>query len=329
NQIPMELLQKYGRTLLNSGINSAGARAANIPIPYAGFGSSTAHTVQRALSPYPQYTNIITNGGQPASVGERAGNSTYHALVTKLDRRFSSGLSILSSYVLSKQFSDSDSAIIGASGALDHYNKKLEKALSSVDQTHVARMAFTYDLPVGNKKHFSFNPVLNNIIGDWTVSSFLSYESGTPDSVGSGASPIGTGSRVFINSYDNWRAPIKGEKFDPHAADPQNGDLWYDKSQFNLGIGIPQSRIDSEFGNATRNNPKLRSPWNFNENVALARIFRFKERISFQVRGEAFNLLNRVRWGGAQSGITSTTFGRVTSQGNTARRMQIGLKLTF
>src|SRR6185503_6249718 len=138
----------YGRTLLNSGINSAGARAANIPIPYAGFGSSTAHTVQRALSPYPQYTTIITNGGQPASIGERNGNSTYHALVVKLDRRFSDKLSILGSYVLSKQFSDSDSALIGASGvSLDHFNKKLEKGLSVNDQTHVARTAFTYDLP--------------------------------------------------------------------------------------------------------------------------------------------------------------------------------------
>jgi hypothetical protein len=63
--------------------------------------------------------------------------------------------------------------------------------------------------------------------------------------------------------------------------------------------------------------------------VALARIFKIRERINFQVRGEAFNLLNRVRWGGAASGITGTTFGKVTSQGNTPRRMQIGLKLTF
>ena len=70
----------------------------------------SAHTVQRALSPFPQFAGIITNGGQPASVGERAGNSTYHALVMKLDRRFSNGLSMLASYVLSKQFSDSEPA---------------------------------------------------------------------------------------------------------------------------------------------------------------------------------------------------------------------------
>ena len=91
DEIPMSLLDKYGFTLLNSGINTPAARTANIPIPYAGFGSLSAHTVQRALSPFPQFGAINTNGGQPASVGERAGNSTYHAMVMKLDRRFSRG----------------------------------------------------------------------------------------------------------------------------------------------------------------------------------------------------------------------------------------------
>ncbi|MEO8594325.1 MAG: TonB-dependent receptor [Candidatus Solibacter sp.] len=321
NQIPMSLLEKYGRTLLNSSINSAGARAANIPIPYAGFGNLTAHTVQRALSPYPQYANVYTSGGGPGSVGERAGDSTYHALVMKLDRRFSNGLSLLASYVLSKQFSNAESASNSSGGALDHYNKGLDKSLAGSDQTHVTRIAFSYDLPFGNGKALSFNKPVNFIIGGWTLSSFLSYESGTPDSVASGASPIGTGSRVFITSYEGWRAPVSGEKFDP------NKDLWYDKNAFNQGI--TQATLDSRFGNATRNNPKLRSPWNLNENIALGRTFRFAERKSFEIRGEAFNVMNRVRWGGANSGITSASFGRVTSQGNTPRRMQIGMKLFF
>jgi len=239
----------------------------------------------------------------------------------KLDRRFSNGLSLLTSYVLSKQFSDSETASNSSGGALDHYNKKLDKALAGSDQTHVARVAFSYDLPIGKGKHFSFNRPLNIIVGNWTVSSFMSYESGTPDSVASGASPIGTGSRVFITSYENWRGPISGAKFDP------NKDLWYDKNAFNQGIS--QATMDSQFGNATRNNPKLRSPWNLNENVALGRSFKFGERFSFDLRGEAFNVFNRVRWGGANSSITSASFGRVTSQGNTPRRMQIGLKLFF
>jgi hypothetical protein len=277
--------------------------------------------VQRALSPFPQFGAINTNGGQPASVGERAGNSTYHALVMKLDRRFSKGLSVLASYVLSKQLSDSESAAIGGGGALDHFNKRLDKSLAGTDQTHVMRTSFSYDLPFGKGKHFSSNKPVNLIVGDWTVSSFLSYESGTPDTVASGASPIGTGSRVFITSYEGWRAPVSGSKFDP------NKDLWYDKIVFNQGIS--SATLNAMFGNATRNNPKLRTPWNFNENVALGRSFRFGERRSFDVRGEAFNVLNRVRWGGANNSITSAAFGRVTTQGNTPRRMQIGMKLFF
>ena len=91
---------------------------------------------------------------------------------------------MLTSYVFSKQFSDSDSALIGATGALDHFNKKLDKTLSGVDQTHVARFAFTYDLPVGKGKKLSLNRPLNFLAGDWTLSAFLSYESGTPDNVG-------------------------------------------------------------------------------------------------------------------------------------------------
>ncbi len=53
-----------------------------------------------------------------------------------------------------------------------------------------------------NAIHAGSNKPVNMIIGGWTVSSFLSYESGTPNTVASGASPIGTGSRVFITSYE-------------------------------------------------------------------------------------------------------------------------------
>src|SRR5262249_23190283 len=137
NQIEYQYLQQYGRNLLSTNINDPAARAAGIPIPYAGFNS----TVQRALSPFPQYQNVFTNGGQPASVGERAGNSTYHAMTLKVDKRYSNGMTLLGSYVLSKQFTNAESAAIGGGGAMDHYNKRLEKALAATDQTHLFRIA--------------------------------------------------------------------------------------------------------------------------------------------------------------------------------------------
>ena len=317
NQIPYSLLTQYGRTLLNSNINSAAARAANIPIPYPGFNS----TVQRALSPFPQYQNIYTNRGQPSSIGERAGNSTYHAMTLKLDKRYSNGMTLLASYVLSKQFTDAENAAISAGGALDHFNKRLDKALAGNDQTHMLRFAYTYDLPFGRGKHFNLGPVANAVAGDWTLSGMMNYESGTPQTVTHSYSPIGTGSRVFITSYEGWRAPIKGEKFDP------NVDVWLDISKFNQGL--PTSVLESVWGNATRNNPKLRSPWRLDESFALAKNIRFTERFELTLRGEAFNVLNRVRWGGPSNAVTGSNFGKVTSQGNTPRRMQIALRLVF
>jgi hypothetical protein len=321
NQIDPRYIQQYGVNLLRSGINSTAARNAGIPVPYAGFGSLSAHTVQRALSPFPQYANILTNGGQPSSVGERAGNSTYHAMTLKLDKRYSNGLSLLGSYVLSKMLSDADTAQIGGNGSIDHYNKKLEKALASVDQTHVGRIAFTYDLPVGRAKRLSLGRVGNYVLGDWSLAGFLSYESGTPDSVGAGYSPIGTGSRVFVTSYENWRGPIAGEKFDPFV------DKWYNRSAFNQGIST--DRLNSEFGNATRVNPKLRIPWNLNENLSVAKNIPFGERVRLSLRGEAFNLFNRVRWGGPSGTVTAANFGDVRGQRNDPRRMQVAFKITF
>jgi len=47
------------------------------------------------------------------------------------------------------------------------------------------------------------------------------------------------------------------------------------------------------------------------------------------LRMEAFNVLNRVRWGGPDTNINSSTFGRVTGQGNTPRQMQASLRFQF
>lgn len=316
NQIEYKYLEQYGRNLLNSSITSAAARAANIPIPYAGFNS----TVQRALQPFPQYQNILTNGGQPASVGERAGNSTYHAMTLKLDKRYSNGMTVLGSYVLSKQFTNAESAAIGGGGAMDHYNKKLEKALSGSDQTHLFRIAFTYDLPFG-RRLFNSSRVANALIKDWTVSGFLTYESGTPQTVTHNFNPIGTGSRVFVTTYDGWRAPVSGDKFDPYK------DVWLDITKFNQGIS--QDTLQNVFGNATRNNPKLRSPWFLDEAMGVARNVSITERVKFTLRMEAFNVFNRVRWGNPNNAVTGANFGQIRAQGNTPRRMQLALRFTF
>ena len=328
NQINPKYIQQYGLTLLRSNITSAAARAANIPVPFAGFNS----TVQRALSAFPQYQDIQTNGGQPASVGERAGNSTYHALILKADKRYSSGLTLLSSYAFSKILSDSDTNMIVGRNVIDTYNRKLEKSLSGDDQTHVFRLTYSYELPVGKGKLLALNKAGNAVLGGWNLAGNQSYSSGTPLAVSTSISPIGTGNRVFISSYENWRSG-SGD-FDPGAFSTSTGckvagtsGCWWNAAAFNQGISTDV--LNSTFGNATRNNPKARTPWILSENLSLQKEIHIDEKRLFTLRFEAFNVLNRVRWGGPDSSINSTTFGQVRTQGNTPRQMQGSLRFQF
>ena len=82
-------------------------------------------------------------------------------------------------------------------------------------------------------------------------------------------------------------------------------------------------------GNASKNNPKARAPWFLNENVSLAKNVNLTEKVKLTIRGEAFNVLNRVRWGSPDSTLTSSTFGQVRSQGNSPRQMQLAAKIVF
>ncbi len=305
NQLNPKYLAQYGSTLLLANINSTAARAAGIPVPYPGFNSS----VSQALRPYPQYNSVSTGGG-----GERAGNSSYHAMVVKFDKRYASGLTLLLSYALAKFFAEGGTA-------MDHYNRRLEKGLSGDDRTHAVRAAFSYELPFGAGKRYSLHGIAHGILGGWGVAGFLNYESGTPMSVSPGTNPVPTaGNRVTIASYDNWRAPVSGEKFDPFK------DVWWNKSAFQQA---PASVLNSTFGNATRNNPKVRSMPTLSENLSLSKSFSISEKLKATLRFEGFNVFNRVRFSSPDSTFTSVNFGLIRSQANDPRQMQGAIKLTF
>jgi hypothetical protein len=325
NQMDPKYFKIYGRDLLNASVTSPAAIAAGIKVPYAGFSGSVA----QSLKPYPGWSDVATSGGQPSSIGERAGNSTYHAMTIKFDKRYSAGLTLLSSYVLSKMFADSDTTAIPGRNVMDHYNRHLEKALSYDDQTHVFREAFTYELPFGKGKKWMQSGVASHVLGGWGLAGFLEYGGGTPMSVSPGVTsvPGGAGNRVFINSYDNWLAPVSGSKFDPFK------DVWWNKAAFGLDASGRQMTnnelLYAGFGNSTRNNPKVRTPWWLNENMTLSKNFAIHERIKVTFRAEAFNIFNRFRLGGPDSTVTSASFGTIRSQGNDPRRMQFGLKVAF
>lgn len=315
NQIDPSYLQTYGPSLLRANINSQAARDAGVPIPYDGFSG----TVQQSLQQFPHLREIRTSNG-----GERMGSSTYHAMVAKLDKRYSNGLTFLGSYAFSKFFTNAERASNDLALPLNYYNLALEKALSEDDQTHIIKLAYSYELPLGPGKSRLQRGVGAAVLGGWTFSGFLSYGSGFPLGVAPGVCPpiypSGCGNRATIDSYENWRAPIAGDEFDPFV------DSWWNPNAFQQRSA---DELQSTLGNATRNNPLERSPWNLNENITLAKLIPITESVSATFRFEAFNLFNRVRWGNPNSTYTAGTFGLVRSQANQPRRLQMALKLQF
>jgi len=334
NQVPTAVWDDYVRrlgpagafNLFNSRWDSPLAVANGITRPYPTFND----TVRQALRPYPQYQTINTGGDG----GDRSGNSTYHALVVKWEKRTSKGLTFLNSYVFSKLLTDSESMNADSGGSMDHYNRRLEKALSRSDQTHNLKFSYSYELPFGKGKRFLSSGAAGKVIGGWRIAGIQTYASGFPMGLGPGyALPLfSNGSnRVTVMSYDGWRGGVSGKEFDP------NKDLWWNPQAFSptvLDALPPGSQfkgvaLRGNFGNATRRNPKTRQPWFLNESVSVVRTFTIKEGIQLDMRFEAFNAFNRIRWGGPDSTINSNTFGRVTTEGNTPRQIQLGAKFIF
>jgi hypothetical protein len=202
---------------------------------------------------------------------------------------------------------------------MDAYNLQLEKSIASYDQTHRVKLTYVYELPFGKgKKYLNAGGVSSALLGGWRIAGIQTYVSGTPISVGTTVSfPISNGTnRATVPTYDGWRAPTKGDRFDP-AVD-----------SFLQPVSFFGPQPTTGFGNETRYNPKLRAWPGYNENISLARSITFQEQKRIDLRLETFNLLNRTAFGSLSGGSTlqNNNWGLWRTQSNTQRRMQLSLK---
>lgn len=316
NQIPFSVLENYGRSLLTSSVDSPAAIAAGITRPYASIDCDFSSTCQpvsvaQALRPFPQYRDIQTWSGQ----GDKSGHSSYHALVLKLQKAYSAGLTLQGSYVLSKMFTDADS-FDADNRALDHYNRGLEKSLGQYDQTHSIKLNYIYELPFGKGKRWLNNNPVHWVLGGWRVAGVHFYSSGFPLNLGNSvAFPIFNGrNAAHVTSYDGW------------IAENDNPD-WKGSDRFFVDPSFFGDQPNDRPGNSTRFNPKARYPWQNEVNFSLAKTFPIKESIRLDFRWEMFNAFNQPRFSTGSRNVQDPNFGRVTDTLNGPRRMQLGLKL--
>ena len=324
NQLPTRyVLDPKIQPLLSSRIDSAAVAAAGFSKPYASFPGN--FNLDRSLRPFPQYSDISTGSGN----GDRSGHSTYHAMVLKMERRVSNGMYLQGSYVWSKLLSNNDR--VDASGrAMDHYNRRWEKSVGEFDLPHNAKLSYIYDMPWGKGQKWDLGAVGNTLVGGWRLSAIHVYTSGQPIQLTGGGIGLGGRSAAVVKSLDNWVVDIPDNPNIRAASGYTSyfGSLCSIAANCNAA-GTAVVNQPTVFGQAPRFNGRARRMSNLNENVSLQKSFFFTEKVKMDFRWELFNVLNRVVFNQPDTNITSGTFGRITSQFNSPRQMQFGLKLHF
>lgn len=258
-----------------------------------------------ARQPYPQY-------GGSFSFDENVGNSSYNALQVQLQKTLSYGLQFNASYTWSKSL---DIQSEGQSGSIETiYDYGRDWGPSDFNRTQMFVFSTVYQLPFGTgKPHLAnANGFVKTLLGNWNVSSIVTFTTGQPYSIQSGGDPanVGGGSQ---------RAEQVGS---PTTGFTQSVSEWFNTAAFTLPAPYT-------FGNLGRNN--MTGPPFKNVDFSAYKDFLFGERFRLQFRSEFFNIFNHPSFGLPDNTVTDASFGVITTTANpnANREIQFALKLMF
>jgi hypothetical protein len=247
----------------------------------------------------------------------------YHSGQLKIEKRFSSGGTLLGAYTMSKLISDTDTITGwlepggGAGGVQNNYNIRAERSLALYDTPHRAVISYIVDLPFGQKHKFGANTTgpTSKLISGWGINGISTFQSGNP-------LPISVSTNT-TNSFGGGQRPNRTTLpigVDGSAQSRLNG--WFNTAAFSTPAAFT-------FGNAARTMPDMRSHGIANFDFTVFKNTSLTERVSLQFRAEVFNLFNRVRFGYPGTSLGTTTFGVVSSQLNDPRLIQLALRASF
>ena len=275
------------------------------------------------LQPYPQFTGGL-------NVFDSSDYSNYGALQMIFRRRINAGLGFQFAYTLSKSKDNrswdpslstvSTGSVQSASSTpFDLRDRSLNYTYSDFDRRHVFQGTYVYELPFGKGRKFLTGAptIVDAVLGGWQVAGTVLWASGRPFTVYSG---INTVSNVVQSTAD-----CNGCSRNSGRLVLESGrNFWFDastRSQFS-------APAPGSIGNTGRN--FFLAPNYFQWDSSLSKKFKFGERVSFDVRLDARNVLNNPSFDNPTAVITSTIFGRINdSVTNNARRIQLSGKLSF
>jgi hypothetical protein len=272
---------------------------------------STAQTTRgQLLRPFPQYLSLYNFRPTSAS-------SNYHAFQLRVQRDFANGSSLLLSYTTGKMIDDSIG--VGAGGGnsehVDAYNRRLSRAVSTLDISQRLVLSFVQELPFGRGRRFgsTLPRWLDLTIGQWQVNGILTFASGLPLAI---TAPNTSGAFSLAQ-----RPNIVGDASLPgDRSTAEKLREWFNTRAFAQPAAFT-------FGNGPRTLPSVRAPGDSNFDFSLFKGFQLGENRRLEFRAECFNITNTPNFAAPGQGFGSAAFGVIGSQANDPRQVQIGLKL--
>ncbi|HEV2501251.1 MAG TPA: carboxypeptidase regulatory-like domain-containing protein [Terriglobia bacterium] len=236
--------------------------------------------------------------------------SNYDALNAILTQRFHHGLAMTMSYTWSHDLDISQDSNDGGA-PMDPYNWALDYGNStlSVPQRFVATVVYQLPFFTGSKG------LVRALAAGWNADSILTIQSGTPFNVVVAGDPANT-SRTGVERPNLIGTPINecGARLVACIT--------------NASQAFAQPAAGT-YGNMARD--MLYGPGFADLDFALDKNFKIGERFNFQLRCEAFNILNHPTFGVPGATFGSSTFGNITTLAGTnpTRVIQFMGRLTF
>jgi hypothetical protein len=251
--------------------------------------------------PIPTISNV--------SLDMNNGQSIYHGLQIKGEKRFSQGLGFLASYTYSKCI---DTGAIGSryDGAdapgRDPLNTTVNRGLCDNDERNRVIASALYDLPFG-KRLSGFSAKL---LANWRIAGILTLEGGQPFNV---LLPNDNSNTGRLQDFPDL---VIGQNVN---GGPRTPNQWFNVNAF-------KNPAPFTFGNAGRN--ITIGPPNHNFDFTVSKDFRLTERQTVQFRAEFFNIFNHPNFYQPGRVFGSPSFG-VIGAAFDPRDIQFALKYMF
>lgn len=254
------------------------------------------------------------------------GYSNYNGLQLEFRQRQWHGAALTANYTLSKT--------MGVSTAGDwtgQYTQFTIRDLSSsyaplaTDRTHVVHVNATYDLPFGKDKTWLRDGVLDKIAGGWTVSTIITFQSGSPFRI------IGN-NRTFNNKVDGGIVlnGITQQDIQDKVGLYFNNDGqayylppdWI--AQVKKDGTITSNDVPGTFGDVFY----LHGPHQTYTDLGISKDVPLTGGVRFKFQMEMLNAFNHPVFGQGNSTLASTSFGRANQIG-TSRRIEFRGNIEF